>query len=594
MTTRIIHAAFRGLLSLGLFLTVRLAGGAATFVVTTNADSGPGSLRQAVADANVGGGTILFSNVTGTITLTSGQLVFTNHLTVLGPGLAVSGGLVGRVFKINSGSTSSISGLTIQQGWTGSDGTPGGAGILVVGHLALSNCVVTGNTWITPFGGGFGGGGGLCNQGFLTLENCFVFYNVARPLSGRVSGWGGGIFNLGVMYVSASRISGNSTLAPGNLATTQPEPPPHGGGIYNSGTLFLARSTISGNSTGAGNDADAGGGNGGSGGGLYNNSSVTIVDCTINNNQSGRGGYGGGGCCSGQAPPGGNGGNGGGIYSAGTIYLTNTTIYENTTGGGGGGGNNFSTPPRMTGNGGNGGDGAGLYFTGTGVLVSCTLTKGITGAAGPTGQGSVPGNVGAPGRGGGIWNQSGTLQLRNTIIASNAAFGDGTDVGGSFASQGHNLIAVTNGSTGFVATNDLVGSPTAPLDALLAPLANNGGPTLTHALLPGSPALDAGDDSLTGTDQRGFPRRSGARVDIGAFEFTTPAWAGVRRQSNGAVTLTALSDTPFNVVAHTNVVAPSNQWLNLGPATLVSNSLYQFTEPGPTNRPHRFYRLRWP
>src|SRR5687767_3657672 len=88
-------------------LATRAAG---TFIVTTNSDPGPGSLRQAMADANAaGGGTVLFSNVTGTITLAGGELVFTNNLTIVGPGptnLAISGYFSGaqfsRVFRINS------------------------------------------------------------------------------------------------------------------------------------------------------------------------------------------------------------------------------------------------------------------------------------------------------------------------------------------------------------------------------------------------------------------------------------------------------------------------------------------------------------
>ena len=64
----------------------------------------------------------------------------------------------------------------------------------------------------------------------------------------------------------------------------------------------------------------------------------------------------------------------------------------------------------------------------------------------------------------------------------------------------------------------MLGTSASPIDARLGPLQNNGGPTLTHALLLGSPALDAGDPTLTGTDQRGVSRPQGPRADIGAFE----------------------------------------------------------------------------
>jgi hypothetical protein len=98
--------------------------------------------------------------------------------------------------------------------------------------------------------------------------------------------------------------------------------------------------------------------------------------------------------------------------------------------------------------------------------------------------------------------------------------GKGPDLFGAFASEGHNLIGNNADSTGFTAGDlaDLVGTSATPIDALLAPLRNNGGITHTHSLNTGSPAIDAGDDSITGTDQRGAPRLADAHVDIGAFE----------------------------------------------------------------------------
>jgi hypothetical protein len=99
------------------------------------------------------------------------------------------------------------------------------------------------------------------------------------------------------------------------------------------------------------------------------------------------------------------------------------------------------------------------------------------------------------------------------------------DVFGAFASQGHNLIGIVNGSTGFGVRSDLVGRTQKPLNPRLGPLRNNGGPTLTYALLPGSPAIDRGGSAATlAADQRGVSRpRDGDGnhslvVDIGAFE----------------------------------------------------------------------------
>ena len=91
----------------------------------------------------------------------------------------------------------------------------------------------------------------------------------------------------------------------------------------------------------------------------------------------------------------------------------------------------------------------------------------------------------------------GTVTLGNTILAGNTA-STGPDFNGALTSQGHNLIGNTSGGSGFVPT-DLLG-----LKPLLAPLGNYGGPTSTMALLPGSPALDAGGNALA-VDASGNP-----------------------------------------------------------------------------------------
>jgi hypothetical protein len=103
----------------------------------------------------------------------------------------------------------------------------------------------------------------------------------------------------------------------------------------------------------------------------------------------------------------------------------------------------------------------------------------------------------------------------NTIVALNTITGvTPDDVKGAFASLGHNLLGTTTGSTGFGAT-DLLN-----LHPVLGPLGNNGGPTRTHTLLPGSPAINAGNnDYASATDQRGLPRIANGTVDIGAVEF---------------------------------------------------------------------------
>ena len=122
-------------------------------------------------------------------------------------------------------------------------------------------------------------------------------------------------------------------------------------------------------------------------------------------------------------------------------------------------------------------------------------------------------------QGGGLYNNNSLVTLNNTIVANSPS---GGDVAGASLLGSHNLIE--DGSGGLA--DSLTGDPK------LGPLADNGGPTLTMALLPGSPAIDAGDSGLVTnppfpgppfTDQRGFARISGAAVDIGAFEVQAPA-----------------------------------------------------------------------
>src|SRR5262249_23046305 len=143
---------------------------------------------------------------------------------------------------------------------------------------------------------------------------------------------------------------------------------------------------------------------------------------------------------------------------------------------------------------------------------------------------TLSGNAAATGAGGGIYDDSGTVIARNTLVARNTA-PSSPDVAGTIASQGHNLIGNGAGGGGYHPT-DLVGTPQNPIDPRLAPLDDYGGPTFTHALLAGSPALDAGDNTdAPAFDQRGegFPRILGGRTDIGAFE--RPAGPQIVRQS---------------------------------------------------------------
>jgi uncharacterized repeat protein (TIGR01451 family) len=252
-----------------------------------------------------------------------------------------------------------------------------------------------------------------------------------------------------------------------------------GSGIYNQGTLTLNRSTVRNNQTNSGEPSPllGSGGRGGRGAGIFNAGTLTINQSTIHGNSTGPGGAGI------LAGSGGNGGDGAGIYNNGTLVVQNSTISDNFTGSGGGGG----TPGR-------GGQGGGIYNAGTLTAEHVTLN----------------GNSGSGG-GGGIFN-GGSASLRAVLIAGNAA-SSGPDCSGSFESQGYNLLGQSAGCslTGELAGNLLNVNP------LLGTLQNNGGPTLTHALPPDSPARNAVEGGFCpATDQRGQPRD--ALCDIGAFE----------------------------------------------------------------------------
>src|SRR5204862_4398915 len=141
--------------------------------------------------------------------------------------------------------------------------------------------------------------------------------------------------------------------------------------------------------------------------------------------------------------------------------------------------------------------------SGTLDLSYCTITANV-----------VPG--GLPDDGGGIFNLWGSVEFESSIIAANLGTVD--FVNGEFGflvSYGYNLIGSTSGYFPLEAGDQFV----AAAALKLGPLQDNGGPTFTHALLCGSPAINAGDNTFAPTtDQRGFARIVGGVMDIGAYE----------------------------------------------------------------------------
>jgi hypothetical protein len=289
----------------------------------------------------------------------------------------------------------------------------------------------------------------------------------------------------GVLNLNGLTITGSSCVC-------------DGGGIFNAGTLTLTNSTVSGNQI-----QDEGGG------GIFNAGTLTLRDSTVSDNVAfGQAGTGGGIDNTGTlillgSTVSGNSAErtGGGIVSSGPLTLSHSTVSDNSCGDCNGGGI-FSSGP--------------LTLSHSTVSGNRTTEGNGGGIAGPFG----PGNAGA-------------VTLTHTIIAGNIAFENSGLSDDCFnvmiTSLGHNLVGVGCPSNG---PGDLTVDPATVFTTVLGPLQNNGGRTQTHALLPGSPAIDAGGPMCTdatgaplATDQRGKPRLvdgngdSTAACDIGAVEF---------------------------------------------------------------------------
>jgi hypothetical protein len=227
-----------------VFYAIIIHAQAATITVTNTNDNGPGSLRQALADANAND-TIDFV-VTGTIALESGELLVDKTITIAGPGadtLAVDGNADSRVFHISAGQSVTISGLAIMNGHsTGVLPDVGGAGIYNDhATLTVDNCAMSAN--VVDNGGDFSAGGAIFNDGLggsatLTMSSSTLSNNSARA--------GGGIYNAGQNDGSVTAVVSNSTLS-GNTASD------FGGGMESVSTLpnsvlvTIDDSTLSGN-----------------------------------------------------------------------------------------------------------------------------------------------------------------------------------------------------------------------------------------------------------------------------------------------------------------------------------------------------------
>ena len=498
------------LASIGLLFVLAVAN-AATFTVTNTNDSGAGSLRQAVIDANLSGvaNTINFA-VTGAIVLTSGQIRIESPLNIVGPGvgsLAIDGNASSRIFTIVENNAPacpalsgpndfavSISGLTLRNGSRNVANSSGGA-IVAEKSLTLNSVIIRDSA--AKNGGGVGFFVQYPGQS-LTIANSQFINNVAKnTVTGNTGGnQGGALFAkdncpgtrmAAAMTIDGSVFSGNQVQPTGDVDATggavaldfsgpvviqdtrivdnhADSSPLSGDYGYNSGgiggyakSLTIRRSEI------AQNSADFIGGIGAFNvdanlQGAESAMQFTIVDSTVSGNVANQ--------------------SLGGIVAGGNVaaIVANSTVAANVA--------NWlnQEPPRVS--------NIGLYTDATNP---------------PSRSNATP-----P-----------TLQLASSIVAGGQS--SSPDIGTLGVPVPFSVTA-SNSLVQFLDSNVvLAGSGNlVAVDPMLGPLAFNSGTTRTRALLAGSPVINGGSNPLNlTTDQRGtaFPRVVSGTADMGAFEY---------------------------------------------------------------------------
>lgn len=542
------------------------------------------SLREAIEQANVrpGADTIEFGGSLtaagpAAILLSGGELVISDWLTINGSGAEaltidaqhqsrifnitqISGDVALRGLTLTGGRTTgsgeyyddlsyaggtirsftlgrlTITGSTIRDSRTLGVAAAGGA-ILSVGELEIVDSIIS----ESGTNGQSANGGAVMSYGPLRLVGSSV---TNSNTLGEYSA-GGGIFTYGEALIYDSTISGNSTALGrgGGIATddvvvygstiSNNRAQDEGGGIATYTTAIVIDSVISGNST---NGED------GRGGGIAAGKLTLLGSTVVGNRTYGNDSHGGGiragqltmdaSIVSGNQTIGAN-SRGGGIEVGDQAIITDSHVAGNSTAGANSpGGGIFARrltlmQSTISGNHTEGGNshGGGIRLYSTSSVQFSTITDNHAHSADATGGGiSMFAYSSSPVR---------TLTVTGSIVAGNAAGGENPEI-----RPAQNLIVryslVGNSAgTGLVeapvgapdGNGNLIGGPLhGAIDPMLAPLSDNLGPTMTHAILPGSPAIDAGDPSIlysTGEfDQRGsgYARVSGGRIDIGAFE----------------------------------------------------------------------------
>jgi hypothetical protein len=547
---------------------------AAPFTVINSNDAGPGSLRQAILDANASAGadTITFGpGGTGKITLTSATLTITGTTTITGPGanaLTVSGNDALRPFTIASSADVTITGLRIAEGrLVAGTATPGAATAGAGGNGSGSTDGANGGDAIATGGTVPAiGGAAVSNAGVLLLDRVVV--SDSRGFAGSASGGdatakAGGAGN--ASNGGGDGGDGGDAIVPGGNAGDL-----FGAGIFNAGNMTLRGSVVSGNTVtaGSGGPAFARGGNGGAGGGdpggflspgdggtggtatatgirggdalgggIYNAGTLVVEASTVSGNSAvggaggfadARGSFGGagdpgGGGRGGDGGPatatGGRGGDalGGGIANTGTLELRNTTVSGNSTTGSVAGGINLVL----------GGNGAPPDGGALGTAVANGGRGGVARGGGIAALGGAPTTtlasatiVGNRADSGANLDGSAPVTVSSSIVA---APDGGASCAGTIGSGGYNIDSAA--SCVFSAVGDQSST-----DPQLGLLQDNGGPTPTMAPAQTSPAVDRGSSGGLATDQRGLPRPSDFAAianasdgaDIGAVELAAP------------------------------------------------------------------------
>jgi predicted outer membrane repeat protein len=450
-------------------------------VVTNLNDSGAGSLRAAILS---GDAVVDFApGLTGTITLTSGEIAVGNSVSINGPGsgvLTVSGNNAGRILNIDAPGTANvvISGLTFVDGSATGNG---GAVLNADENLTVRNSIFTGNDAVSG-----GAGGAIASFGQLLVESSTLSGNTAF-------GRGGAIFAAG----SVPEITIRNSVFSGNSSTDFGI----GGAVYlqDATTILIDGCSFSSNTTG--NDGGALGLDG-------NFTTVgTVRNSTFTQNSAGA--------------------EGGGLWvdgDGGEFIVQNSTFHLNASGAEGGAiyeedcVEGFTVENSTFHLNTSGSEGGALCLNSSGTVRNSTITA----------------NTSLSARGGGVSFNFATFNLESSIVAGNTdVTGPSDDISrlnGATVNASNSLFSSNPAPAGDGGDDTINGTSTANLfdtDPLLGPLQHNGGPTLTRLPAANSPAVNAGSNTagLT-TDQRGagFARTFGSGTDIGAVEvqpFTT-------------------------------------------------------------------------